>query len=331
MKDAIPEMLTQSRRVPMPVGLFTGRRTWLRRLVSWGTAAVNRSIDLLPIGRWLHMRIQRALVLTQVEMPLAPRSRGLDGLRVAFLTDLHAGSFMNERDLRRVFARVAAERPHLVLFGGDLINTRERELLLLREGLRRLSPPLGMFAVPGNHDLFWGKDLGLWRAFLEEHGVKVLCNRGVRLTWNGTPFWLCGVDDLTEGEPDLRLALAGRGHDEPTILLSHHPDYFFEAAASGVDLTLSGHTHGGQIRVRGKAPLHHSKFGYEQGWFVEGDSRLYVSRGVGVTFLPIRIDAPPEAPIFTMVAQDVVTPRRETSVDEMARGEQRSGIPVEAR
>ena len=98
------------------------------------------------------------------------------------------------------------------------------------------------------------------------------------------------------------VVFAGRNDGEPTILLSHHPDYFFEAAACDVDLTLSGHTHGGQIRVRGKAPLHHSKFGYEQGWFVEGDARLFVSRGVGVTFLPIRIDAPPEAPILTCVA-----------------------------
>ncbi|MEY4828896.1 MAG: hypothetical protein RLZZ562_692 [Planctomycetota bacterium] len=302
MKDAIPEMVQQGRSVPMPVGLLTGRRTWLRRIVSWSTAAVNRSIDMLPIGRWLHMRIQRALVLTPVEMPLVERSRGLHGMRIAFLTDLHAGSFMNERDLRRIFARVAQQKPDLVLFGGDLINTRERELLLLRSALRELSPPLGMYAVPGNHDLFWGKDLGLWRAFLHEHNVHVLCNDGVRLQWNGTPFWLCGVDDLTEGEPDLRLALQGRNDGEPTILLSHHPDYFFEAAACDVDLTLSGHTHGGQIRVRGKAPLHHSKFGYEQGWFVEGDARLFVSRGVGVTFLPIRIDAPPEAPILTCVA-----------------------------
>ena len=193
----------------------------------------------------------------------------------------------------------------LVLFGGDLINTRERELLLFETALPLLKPPLGMYAVPGNHDLFWGKGLGLWSAFLRDHGVEVLENRGVRLSFQGTPFWLCGVDDLTEGEPDLRLALDGRRPDEPAILLSHHPDYFFEAAASDVDLTLAGHTHGGQIRIRGKAPLHHSKFGFEQGWFREGDARLYVSRGVGVTFLPIRIDAPPEIPIVTMVARTV--------------------------
>ncbi|MGE3171661.1 MAG: metallophosphoesterase [Planctomycetota bacterium] len=303
MKDAIPPMVTGSRRTPLPIGPLTGRRTTLRRLVAYGTAAMNRALDLLPIGRWLHRRIQRALVFTPLQVELRAGAERLDGLRIAFLSDLHAGSFMDAEDLRQIFARVATIEPHLVLFGGDLINTRERELLLLRAALRELRPPLGMFAVPGNHDHFWGKELGLWTSFLRDHDVQVLCNRGVRLRWNGAPLWLCGVDDLTEGEPDLRSALAGRAADEPAILLSHHPDFFFEAAAAGVDLTLSGHTHGGQIRVRGKAPVHHSRFGYEQGWFVEGDARLYVSRGVGVTVLPIRIDAPPEVPILTLVAR----------------------------
>jgi predicted MPP superfamily phosphohydrolase len=110
------------------------------------------------------------------------------------------------------------------------------------------------------------------------------------------------VDDLTEGTPDLRAALRGRRQDETAVLVSHHPDFFFEACAVDVDLQLSGHTHGGQIRVGGKAPLHHSRFGYDQGWFREADSRLYVGRGVGVTLLPVRVDAPPEVPIVTLRA-----------------------------
>jgi len=157
-----------------------------------------------------------------------------------------------------------------------------------------------MFAVPGNHDHFWGADLGLWVAILQDHGVEVLLNRGVRLAHGGDSLWLCGVDDLTEGTPDIRGALAGRRDCETTILVSHHPDFFFEAAAADVTLTLSGHTHGGQIRWRGRAPLHHSRFGYEQGWFEENDCRLYGGRGVGVTVLPIRSDAPPEIPIVTL-------------------------------
>ena len=287
-------------RAPVPVGLLTGKRSAPRRIAAHLTASLNRALDWLPIGRWLHRRILRALEMPMLDAELQRGGCGLDGLRIAFLSDLHAGSFLDEKDLVCICERVAETEPHLVMFGGDLINTRERELLLYREALKVLRPPLGMFAVPGNHDHFWGKDIGLWTAFLEDCGVQVLRNRGVRVTWQGADLWVCGVDDLTEGDPDLREALAGRRQEEPTILLAHHPDFFFEAVAAHVDLTLSGHTHGGQIRVAGKAPIHHSKFGYEQGWFVEGDSKLYVGRGVGVTVLPIRIDAPPEIPILTI-------------------------------
>ncbi len=298
------------RHVPLPTGPLTGRRTPLRRAAARACAALNQALDLLPLGRWLHRRIARGLQLSELELRLRRPAPGLEGLRIAFVSDVHAGSFMDAKDLHAIFARIAAAAPDLVLFGGDLINTRERELLHFREPLQLLRPTLGMFAVPGNHDLFWGRDLGLWSAFLEDQGVTVLCNRGVRVTRRGTSLWLGGVDDLTEGAPDLRAALAGRRDGEATVLLSHHPDFFFEAAAADVDLTLSGHTHGGQIRVFGKAPIHHSRFGYEQGWFHEADCSLYVGRGVGVTLLPIRIDARPEVPIVTLRCPVGAAPER---------------------
>ena len=84
------------------------------------------------------------------------------------------------------------------------------------------------------------------------------------------------------------------------MLLAHQPRQVADAVRHGVDLQLSGHTHGGQIRIAGKAPIHHSRFGYERGWFTENGSRLYVGRGVGVTLLPIRIDAAPEVPMVTL-------------------------------
>jgi hypothetical protein len=304
MTEPIPPIVTGARRAPLPVGPLTGPRTRLRRFASHSTAALNRLFDLLPVGRWLHRRAQRSIRLTPLSLPLRRGGAALDGLRVAFLSDLHAGSFMDEDDLCGICERVALAEPDLVLFGGDLINTRERELLLYRRPLGLLRPRLGMFAVPGNHDYFWGPDIGLWTSFLEDQGVEVLLNRGRRVQHGGASLWLGGVDDLTEGAPDLQAALAGRVGDEPAILLSHHPDFFFEAAAADVDLQLSGHTHGGQIRVAGKAAIHHSRFGYERGWFEAEGCRLYVSRGVGVTLLPIRIDAPPEIPVLTLVAAD---------------------------
>lgn len=289
-----------SRRAPTPRGPLSGKRTPWRRAVAEATAALNRTLDLLPFGRWLHRRIHRRLELTELTAWLRPGNQGLDGLRLAFLSDVHAGSFLDAGDLLALCQRVQEAGPDLVLFGGDLINTRDREILLFQKGLAALRPRYGMFAVPGNHDHFFGPDIGLWRSFLQDHGVEVLMNRGCRIEHGDGSLWLSGVDDLTEGTPDLAAALRGRRRGETAVLLAHHPDFFFEAAAVDVDLQLSGHTHGGQIRLGGWAPIHHSRFGYERGWFVENDCHLYVSRGVGVTLLPVRIDAAPEIPIVTL-------------------------------
>lgn len=235
-----------------------------------------------------------------VEISLSRGQTGLDGLKIAFLSDLHAGSFLNGEELTRLFALVAAEEPDLVCFGGDLINTRERELLLYKDALAELAPPLGIFAVPGNHDHFFGRDLGLWESYLTDHGVTVLNNRGLRLMHDGAPLWIAGVDDLTEGTPDLAAALDGVAGDEPVLLLAHHPDFFYEAAAVDIDLTLSGHTHGGQVRFGKWVPLHHSRFDWIEGHHEVAGSQLYVGRGVGVTFLPIRLGARAEVPIFEL-------------------------------
>jgi uncharacterized protein len=288
------------RRAPTPRGPLSGKRTALRRAVASALAGVNRWLDRMPGSHWLHRRLHQRLELPELELGMRQGARGPAGLRIAFVSDVHAGSFLGEDDLSRVFARVQEARPDLVLFGGDLINTREREILLFRRPLRELRPRHGVFAVPGNHDHFFGPDISLWRSFLEDQGVVVLCNEGRRIEHEGGSMWLCGVDDLTEGAPDLKRALVGRRERETTVLLSHHPDFFFEAAAVDVDLQLSGHTHGGQIRIAGWAPIHHSRFGYERGWFVENDCRLYVGRGLGVTVLPLRIDALPEVPIVTL-------------------------------
>ena len=180
-------------------------------------------------------------------------------------------------------------RPDLVCLGGDLINQYESELKHLAPFLARISAPLGVFAVPGNHDYARPNDIRRWTAQLEDAGVRVLKNRGQRLTHGGASLWIAGVDDLTEGEPRLADALVGRRAGEPCLLLSHHPDLFREASARGVDLQLSGHTHGGQIRIAGWAPMHHSRFDWIQGLHARGASRLYVGRGAGVTALPLRI------------------------------------------
>ncbi len=283
-----------------PRNWLTGRRRPSRRFLSRVFARINRAVDLMFAGRWARRRLEQQLELHDVKIRLRRGGAGLDGMRIAFLSDAHVGFVTDAPLITRIAARVADAKPDLVCFGGDLINTREREILCWREALSLLAAPLGMYAVPGNHDHFFGPDIGLWSSFLREHRVEVLVNRGVRIERGGDSLWLAGIDDLTDGEPDLAAALAGRREDEPTILLSHHPDVFEVTQQLGVDLQLSGHTHGGQILIFRWAPITHSRFGWWRGHHQQNGAQLYVGRGVGVTLLPLRIGVPNEIPIFVL-------------------------------
>ncbi len=286
-----------SRKAPRPVGPLAGPRKPWRRFLSRVVAGFDRTVNRLGIGWWMHKFSLAKLSFPSYKISLPGRGPALAGLKIAFLTDIHAGCSLGPSVLKGIFREVARRGPDLVLMGGDLTNTREREVLLLERALAEISPPLGIYTVPGNHDYFEGKGIERWRSLLEGMGVRVLVNEAERLARGGDGFWVAGVDDLTEGRPDLRKTLEPVRSGEPVILLSHHPDFFFEAAAAGVDLTLSGHTHGGQI-----GPLRflmgHTRFQYWEGWFEEEGRKLLVSRGVGCTLLPIRVGAPPEIPVL---------------------------------
>ena len=274
----------------------------VRHRIGLGIALGNGLLRRTPVGVALHQRLHEGRELTTTSLPLFARHAALAGLRVAFLSDLHAGHFMGAEDLVDVALEVRSLEPHLIALGGDLIDGRRAQIRLYDEALRILRPPLGVFAVPGNHEYYRKNDVDYWTSYLEERGVRVLTNTGVRLSFGGASFWLCGVDDLVEGRPDLDAALAGRDPGELTLLLSHHPDVFAVAADRGVDVQLSGHTHGGQIRVLGWSPILHSRYGWYQGRFQLGASQLYVGRGVGATVFPLRVGAPAEVSLLRLVA-----------------------------
>ncbi len=300
--------LSQSRSAePTPTRRPRSRfRRGVQHALGRRLAAVNNAFLPTPLGRWLHARLFTGLEIAVVELELPAPSARIEWPTIAFLSDIHAGHYMSARDLEGLAGLVAELQPDLVCLGGDLINHHVREIELLEPALRLLAAPLGIFAVPGNHDYVEVAELAEWTARLEAQGVHVLKNRGVRLRHGDSALWLwlCGVDDLTEGEPELTEALAGRRTGEASLLLSHHPDLFREASARGVDLQLSGHTHGGQIRIFGWSPLNHSRFGWVNGLYASGNSRLYVGRGAGVTALPIRIGTRAEITLLKPRAVD---------------------------
>ncbi|MCA8960426.1 MAG: metallophosphoesterase [Planctomycetes bacterium] len=276
------------------VGLRDGAGSLWKRGTTFAITGVNRGLDRLPLSRLVHRRVLRRLRVSDHRVVLARSAPGLDGFRLVFVSDLHLGSFFGARELDRVFDTVASLNPDLVCLGGDLINSRLRELEHLADVRGKLDPPFGVVAVPGNHDRFYVASDDAWEKRVAELDIDLLSNRGRRVERHGSSMWLAGVDDLEEGRPHLGAALDGCGDDESVVLLSHHPDLFPYAARCGVELQLSGHTHGGQIRLFGRALITHSELGFDAGWFAQRNSRLYVSRGVGVTGLPLRWNCDPE-------------------------------------
>jgi predicted MPP superfamily phosphohydrolase len=277
------------------------RRRWQRAwgVLSRGLSRVGRRAYAGSLRDHIRAHVDAGREPSEVPIRL-PGAAGLHGVRMALVSDLHVGFFLDPEDLAVVVERVAAARPDAVLLCGDLVNQHGEECELLARGLKELRAPLGVFAVPGNHDYYADRSLRQWRRSLESVGAQVLLNQGVRLERGGAALWIAGVDDLREGRPDLASALSGRERGEPTLLLSHHPDFFPEAARAGIELTLSGHTHGGQVLLGGRTPLRHTRYGFWSGRFERGGRQLYVGRGAGVSFLPVRRGAPPELPIIVL-------------------------------
>lgn len=234
---------------------------------------------------------------------------GLDGLRIAHLSDLHAGPMVGAAILRRWRELTERERPDLLLFTGDLVDSRPNELEPLLEAFRGFSPPLGTFAVLGNHDYF-DDPRPIWRD-LEAEGIRCLENASTLIRRDGGTLALIGLQDPMARNGRFRRLVFGPGprpveatRDLPAdvfrVCMNHRPSEWEQALAAGARLTLSGHTHGGQINPIPGLSSAHLIGPRTDGLYREGDDLLYVSRGLGVVGLPLRIAAPPEIAILTL-------------------------------
>lgn len=250
----------------------------------------------------------RRLVVVEHDLRLPGWPAALDGLRLALVSDLHGGGpQVDQRAIGRVVERVNASAPDLVAMLGDAIDhTVVGGSLLAPEAvgreLRALRAPLGTIAVMGNHD--WANDgPGVLRA-LREAGATVLENATTELTYRGTRFCVAGLADATTRRPDMYATLRGVPPDQPILLLSHNPDTFPQVPPR-VSLTVSGHTHGGQVSIpllRGLAIP--SRYGarYARGHVVEDGRHLFVTSGIGTSRWPIRLGRPPEVVVLRLLA-----------------------------
>jgi predicted MPP superfamily phosphohydrolase len=273
-----------------------------RGIVALGRA-LNSALERLPTGPWLRSRLRDAVDVSRVDMPVRRGGPGLDGFRIAFLSDFHAGTFMDEGEIEALFRRAMDLEPEMICLGGDLVEDRPEEAAPYRRTLRLLSAPLGVFAVPGNHEYHGARTFRAFCEVFEGTGVRLLLNEGALVVRNGSPLWVAGVEDAAGRATNLPAALAGRPSGIPVLLLAHRPDAFLEASDLGVDVTLSGHTHGGQVTFFDWTPFRHSRHGWWRGAHERNGCRLYVGRGVGVTTLPIRLGVRGEIPLVTLTTE----------------------------
>ena len=242
------------------------------------------------------------VALRNVKVPLRRLSPSFEGFRIAQLTDLHIGPTLGKGWLQDVVARTNAANPDLIVITGDLVDGSVETLRNDTAPLADLKAKHGVFFVTGNHEYYSGADE--WIAELGRLGVRVLRNEHLPIGGK-EGFDLAGVDDWGSKRfgnghgPDLERALAGRDSSRELVLLAHQPKQIHDAAAKGVGLQISGHTHGGQIFpwnlfVRLDQP-------YVSGLDRHLDTMIYVSRGTGFWGPPMRVGAPSEIAILELV------------------------------
>lgn len=242
--------------------------------------------------------------LRQVEVAIPGLAKDLDGLRLAQLTDIHRGAFLSHSQLARAVAMANETRPHVALVTGDLISVRGDPLEDCLRLVAGMKAEAGVFACLGNHEAYAGAvDYAV--AAGARLGIEFLRGRRRQLRFGGSILNLAGVDYLPGREPALPAAGELLVPGAANVLLSHNPNAFPSAARSGFDLTVSGHTHGGQVTMEvlsEAVTLARFFTPYVQGLFRDGPAALYVSRGIGTVGVPARIGSPPEVTLIRLCA-----------------------------
>lgn len=243
--------------------------------------------------------------ITRPLIQLSKLPRAFDGLRLAQLSDLHHSPFLSEAEIVEAVRHTNALAPDLIVLTGDYISHSRDYIPGCARALGELRAPLGVFAVLGNHD-HW-TDGELMATALRAAGIRVLLNEHVTLARTDAQIKLLGIDDLLVKRGDLAQAAAGTSPDETRILLSHNPTIIREAARAGIDLVLSGHTHGGQInwrlltgRPERRRWLQRRSRRFMRGHAQLGETQIYVNRGLGTVVAPLRYGCAPEITLIEL-------------------------------
>ena len=275
------------------------RRKFIKRAAAAGVAAIAVDSTLIEPNRPR---------LIRKEIALRRWPSRLDGFTIALLSDFHYDPYFSVHPIRSAVEVVNGLHPDLIALTGDFVSVpwvrdstkAAADAEPCAQLLEKLQAPHGVWSVLGNHDVF--TDAVRITNALHAVGIRMLINQSVAIERDGARFWLGGVDDVLAGNPDVPGALQGVPSDEAVVLMAHEPDYADYIAGYPVDLQLSGHTHGGQVRIPFMRPLYLPPLArkYIWGLFKIRGLTLYTNAGIGTVELPVRWNCPPEITFITM-------------------------------
>ena len=282
----------------MPL-LPISRRKFLGIAAGAGAAALGADSILVAPNRPQVVRL---------DIPLRRWPEPLTGFTIALLSDFHYDPYFSIHPIQSSIGIVNALRPHLIVLTGDFVSVpffgdpakAAADADPCAAILKNLKAPHGTWAVMGNHDAFTDPDRVT--AALQEQGIPVLANRSMPIESDGARFWLGGVDDVLGKTADLDATLQNIPPNERTVLMVHEPDFADRVAGHPVDLQLSGHSHGGQVRLPFLPPVYLPDLGkkYVWGLYKVGGLTLYTNPGLGTVGFPARLNCPPEITLITI-------------------------------
>jgi uncharacterized protein len=265
------------------------RRAILKTLVAAGAAVTTGG------GAYGFFDERHAVGLTEVMLPVNGLPLELAGLKIGLLTDVHRSEWVSAADVDLGVRKLMAAQPDLIVLGGDYVTWGERSFVApSAEALSPLNAPHGVFAILGNHD-----DDHDMPAALTAHGVTVLKDAHTTISIRNRDVTLAGIRFWTRRARDIATVIGNAAGT--VILLAHDPRRLTEAASLKIPLVLSGHTHGGQVVLPVLGPVAAEKFPVVYGTARLGGTTLFVSRGLGTVYVPVRVNCPPEVAILTLV------------------------------
>jgi predicted MPP superfamily phosphohydrolase len=271
--------------------------------ITKGKSLFPRAAQLMEFIRQARAEAN-SISIERVKIFLKRLPADFNGIRIIHLSDIHHSPFTSLEYIKKVVEITNRLEPDLLLLTGDYVSHETKYIAPVAEALGNLSSKYGIYACLGNHDHWTNADL-IIKEFSKTK-IHLLINEGLHLRINNSEIWLCAVDDYMVGKSDIKAALMGAREEEFKLLLAHNPVLLRSAARHNIDLVLSGHTHGGQIRLKNerkliprrlKSGLYRYRPSYTDN---EGDTQIYITRGIGTVVVPLRYQCPPEISILEL-------------------------------